>query len=48
MVSVWQRRRKSVVVGGVWPELGVIVSANEEGTTDYKGNLVIHDTTGNV
>ena len=27
MVSVWQRRR---VVGGVWPEIGVIVSANNE------------------
>jgi len=30
MVSAWQRRRKSVVVGGVWPELGVTVSANNK------------------
>ena len=42
MVSVWQRRRKSVVVGGVWPELGVIVSANEEGKFFFTLEAVKH------
>jgi len=36
MVSVWQRCRKSMVVGGVWPELAVRhCECNEEGKSSF-------------